>query len=152
MNARKGHHQHAEDSLHARLVSLLRAAIEESPKPDVRLEVGLLKPERLGLGPGAVHPVQIQAAREKPASVDAPAPCSAAHAARMIERIEAFVKSGRPGITLSLREPWPAEIQLERTGPSRINIFIRGRALPPEGWKQVQRAMRARGIELCAPD
>ncbi len=84
-------------------------------------------------------------------SAGAPPPASRAEAAlELIERIEVFVKSQRPALSLSLRGPLEATVEVERTGPREVALRIQGRhgPLPSEELSRLRDALEARGLRL----
>ncbi|HZI13178.1 MAG TPA: hypothetical protein VE153_22545 [Myxococcus sp.] len=82
-----------------------------------------------------------------------PAPASRAEAAlELIERIEVFVKSQRPALSLSLRGTLDATVELERTGPREVALRLQGRKgpVPVEELARLRDALEARGLRLSA--
>jgi hypothetical protein len=78
-------------------------------------------------------------------------PASRAEAAlELIERIEVFVKSQRPALSLSLRGDLDATVEVERTGPREVALRIQGRRGPPpaEDLARLREALEARGLRL----
>lgn len=85
------------------------------------------------------------------ASVEEVSPASRAEAAlELIERIEVFVKSQRPALSLSLRGGLDATVEVERTGPREVALRIQGRRgpLPSEDVARLRDALEARGLRL----
>ncbi|WP_240359529.1 hypothetical protein [Pyxidicoccus trucidator] len=85
------------------------------------------------------------------ASTEEVSPASRAEAAlELIERIEVFVKSQRPALSLSLRGALEATVEVERTGPREVALRIQGRRgpLPAEELSRLRDALEARGLRL----
>ncbi|HEX8700995.1 MAG TPA: hypothetical protein VF815_19270, partial [Myxococcaceae bacterium] len=81
------------------------------------------------------------------------APAVRAEAAlELIERIEVFVKSQRPALSLSLRGTLDATVELERTGPREVAVRLQGRKgpVPVEELARLRDALEARGLRLSA--
>ena len=86
-----------------------------------------------------------------PASAETVSPATRAEAAlELIERIEVFVKSQRPALSLSLRGGMDATVEVERTGPREVALRIQGRRgpLPTEDLARLRDALEARGLRL----
>jgi hypothetical protein len=82
-----------------------------------------------------------------------PVPAARAEAAlELIERIEVFVKSQRPALSLSLRGTLDATVELERTGPREVAVRLQGRKgpVPGEDLARLRDALEARGLRLSA--
>lgn len=73
-------------------------------------------------------------------------------ALELIERIEVFVKSQRPALSLSLRGTLEATVELERTGPREVAVRIQGHKgpVPVEDLTRLRDALEARGLRLCS--
>ncbi|MBZ4415979.1 hypothetical protein [Myxococcus sp. RHSTA-1-4] len=71
-------------------------------------------------------------------------------ALELIERIEVFVKSQRPALSLSLRGGLDATVEVERTGPREVALRIQGRngPLPSEDLARLREGLEARGLRL----
>jgi len=71
-------------------------------------------------------------------------------ALELIERIEVFVKSQRPALSMSLRGTLDATVEVERTGPREVALRIQGRGAPvPEAaLVRLREALTARGLRL----
>ncbi|MCY1014769.1 hypothetical protein [Pyxidicoccus sp. MSG2] len=84
-------------------------------------------------------------------SAETVSPATRAEAAlELIERIEVFVKSQRPALSLSLRGALDATVEVERTGPREVALRIQGRRgpLPTEDLARLRDALEARGLRL----
>lgn len=85
------------------------------------------------------------------APADAPDPQARVEATlQLIEKIEVFVQSQRPGLRLSLGEPLSATVQVERTGPREVALRIQGRQGPlaQEELTRIKEGLEARGLRL----
>ncbi|AGC44825.1 hypothetical protein MYSTI_03514 [Myxococcus stipitatus DSM 14675] len=80
------------------------------------------------------------------------APSHAESAVELIERIEVFVKSQRPAMSLSVRGTLNATVEVERTGPREVVLRIQGRTgpVPTEDVARLRDALEARGLRLRA--
>ncbi|NVJ07817.1 hypothetical protein HUW63_21550 [Myxococcus sp. AM001] len=80
-------------------------------------------------------------------------PAARAEAAMaLIERIEVFVKSQRPALSMSLRGHLDATVEVERTGPREVSLRIQGRHGPvaAEDLSRLRDALESRGLKLSA--
>ncbi|AEI66497.1 hypothetical protein [Corallococcus macrosporus] len=85
------------------------------------------------------------------AHVEDTSPAPRAEAAlALIERIEVFVKSQRPALSMSLRGHLDATVEVERTGPREVSLRIQGRHRPvaAEDLSRLRDALEARGLKL----
>ncbi|QSQ27307.1 hypothetical protein JY651_21405 [Pyxidicoccus parkwayensis] len=85
------------------------------------------------------------------ASTEAVSATTSADAAlEIIERIEVFVKSQRPALSLSLRGSLDATVEVERTGPREVALRIQGRRgpIPTGDLARLRDALEARGLRL----
>ncbi|MFP2959257.1 hypothetical protein ACLEPN_15795 [Myxococcus sp. 1LA] len=85
------------------------------------------------------------------APVEDTSPALRAEAAlALIERIEVFVKSQRPALSMSLRGHLDATVEVERTGPREVSLRIQGRNRPvaAEELSRLRDALEARGLKL----
>ena len=76
----------------------------------------------------------------------------AAQAVALIERIELFVKSQRPGLALTLNNSLGAHVEIERIGPKEIALKLVGHRGPPtaEAVSRIREELRARGLKVGA--
>lgn len=120
-----------------------RPASAESSRPPGLQEPGATGAAESRVGaPGGAGPT---------GSADAVTPPSRAEAAlELIERIEVFVKSQRPALSLSLRGALEATVEVERTGPREVALRIQGRSgpVPSETLTHLRDALEARGLRL----
>ncbi len=72
--------------------------------------------------------------------------------AALIETIERFVRSQRPGLALTLHDGFAARVELERIGPREVAVKLIGRHGPPapEAVSRVRDELRARGLKVGA--
>ncbi len=84
--------------------------------------------------------------------VDAPPEAKAAQAVALIERIEQFVRSSRPGLALTLNNSLGAHVEIERIGPKEIALKLVGHRGPPtaEAVSRIREELRARGLKVGA--
>lgn len=76
----------------------------------------------------------------------------AAQATALIERIELFVRSQRPGLALTLNNSLGAHVEIERVGPREISLRLVGHRGPPsaEAVSRIREELRARGLKVTA--
>lgn len=81
---------------------------------------------------------------------EAPPTSRADSALEVIERIEVFVKSQRPALSLSVRGTLDATVEVERTGPREVRLHIQGHhgPVPTEQVTRLRDALEARGLKL----
>jgi len=122
------------------------------------------EPRALPASPEQQRPAQEPASREGPqpavgpatggsAPHEAPLASTRAEAAMaLIERIDVFVKSQRPALSMSLRGHLEATVEVERTGPREISLRIQGHRGPvaAEDLSRLRDALEARGLKLRA--
>lgn len=109
--------------------------------------------DKQGLAP--VMPQQQQVATVTPisqAKAQHEAQLKAASAVQLIEKIEAFVKSQRPGLSLTLDGSIGARVEIERLGPKEVALRVVGKNGPPapEDIGRIREEMRARGLKVGA--
>ena len=73
-------------------------------------------------------------------------------ALQLVERIEVFLRYGRPQLALSVGGLLRAEVLLERTGPLEVAVTIRGRngPPPPHELARIREGLRHRGLRLSS--
>ncbi len=98
----------------------------------------------------SVH--HLHPAVQAPPKVEAPPETKAAQAVALIERIELFVKSQRPGLALTLNNSLGAHVEIERMGPREIALKLVGHRGPPsaEAVSRIRDELRARGLKVGA--
>ena len=84
--------------------------------------------------------------------IEAAPEAKAAQAVALIERIEVFVRSQRPGLALTLNNSLGAHVEIERIGPREIALRLVGHKGPPtaEAVSRIRDALRARGLKIGA--
>lgn len=89
---------------------------------------------------------------QAPPKAEAPPETKAAQAVALIERIELFVKSQRPGLALTLNNSLGAHVEIERVGPKEIALKLVGHRGPPtaEAVSRIREELRARGLKVSA--
>ncbi len=105
--------------------------------------------------PRAVEPAPGHALQPAPASppkAEAAPEAKAAQAVALIEKIERFVRSQRPGLALTLNNSLGAHVEIERIGPKEIALRLVGHRGPPsaEAVSRIREALRARGLRVAA--
>ncbi|MCP3142434.1 hypothetical protein [Pyxidicoccus xibeiensis] len=116
-----------------------------APPPETRRE-GMDVPFQEGRGVAVVGPGGSGAANTQ----EVPAATRAEAALELIQRIEVFVKSQRPALSLSLRGGLEATVEVERTGPREVALRIQGHRgpVPTEDVARLRDALEARGLRL----
>lgn len=101
----------------------------------------------------SAHHLQPTAGGAQPQpKLDAPPEAKAAQAVALIEKIEVFVKSQRPGLALTLNNSLGAHVEIERIGPKEIALKLVGHRGPPtaEAVSRIREELRARGLKVGA--
>jgi hypothetical protein len=107
-------------------------------------------PARVPQGEASIH--HLHPAAQVAPKVEAPPEAKAAQAVALIERIEVFVKSQRPGLALTLNNSLGAHVEIERIGPKEIALKLVGHKGPPtaEAVSRIREELRARGLKVGA--
>lgn len=81
-----------------------------------------------------------------------PPETKAAQAVALIERIEVFVRSQRPGLALTLNNSLGASAEIERIGPKEIALKLVGHRGPPspDAVSRIRDELLARGVKVVA--
>jgi hypothetical protein len=67
----------------------------------------------------------------------------------LVERIERFVRSGRPSLALTLRGALPGEVEVQRVGPGAIALRLSSARLPSGNeLGELRQALEARGLSV----
>ena len=67
----------------------------------------------------------------------------------LVERIERFVRSGRPSLALTLRSGLPGEVEVQRVGPGAIALRLSSARLPSASeLGELRQALEARGLSV----
>ncbi len=76
----------------------------------------------------------------------------AASALELVTKIEAFVRSQRPALALTLNSGFGTKVEIERLGPKQVAVKVHGRGGPPapEDLARLRDELRARGLTLSA--
>jgi len=88
-----------------------------------------------------------------PERAEATAPTSnASSALELVERIQVFLRSGRPQLELSVGGAFQAEVLLERTGPREVAVMVRGKngPPPPQELARLREELQRRGLKLSS--
>lgn len=99
----------------------------------------------------SVH--HLHPAAQVAAKIDTTPPeAKAAQAVALIERIEVFVRSQRPGLALTLNNSLGASAEIERIGPKEIALKLVGHRGPPtaEAVSRIREELQARGLKVVA--
>ena len=105
---------------------------------------------RLPQAEASIH--HLHPAAQIAVKVEAPPEAKAAQAVALIERIELFVRSQRPGLALTLNNSLGAHVEIERMGPKEIALKLVGHRGPPtaEAVSRIRDELRARGLKIGA--
>lgn len=153
---RSGHAKTAEGLQQAR-AHHVEANLEKGEARVIELIVRELtggdeaRPQAKPLEPATVHHLQpLTAAPPKPDTT--PNETKAAQAVALIEKIETFVRSQRPGLALTLNNSLGAHVEIERIGPKEIALKLVGHRGPPtaEAVSRIREELRARGLKVGA--
>ncbi len=127
---------------HARLLDFITRELSQEPTPtEPRLAVG-----------HHLQPAALVAPTAAPPRVEAAPEAKAAQAVALIEKIEVFVRSQRPGLALTLNNSLGAHVEIERIGPKEIALKLVGHRGPPtaEADSRIREELRARGLKVGA--
>jgi hypothetical protein len=141
--------QRAVELIARELVRELPREVPGVPAPGPRLEP-TAAPSAAGDGGEAVQRVGAGGGRGAAPAAAPSAQLRAEAAVALIERIELFVRSGRPAMALSVGGSLAATVEVERTGPREVALRIQGRRGPPAPAElaQVRAALAERGLRL----
>jgi len=148
----------ATGRLEARTVDLLRAALRTEEA--VRTEHGVavrpaaadaFAPRR---GDGALVGTGVQASPMP--GVSAAVPASGGRVERalaLVERIERFVRSGRPSLALTLGGSTPARLEVQRVARGAVALRLSSARPPPASeLRDLRQALEARGLSVRSLD
>lgn len=116
------HREHREAQLRERLASELSTSVDVTSREGSQ---AAMKPE------AALPAVEGQNGAPEATPTAEAGDASRAVVEALVERIEAFVRAGRPGLSLTLASGFASEVTVERTGPGEISLRIRARSGPP---------------------
>lgn len=99
-----------------------------------------------------VHPIRSAAQQAAQKLDEAPPETRANQAVALIEKIETFVRSQRPGLALTLNNSLGASVEIERIGPREIALKLVGHMGPPsaDAVSRIRDELRARGLKVGA--
>ena len=146
----------ATHRLQERTRALLRAeaeAVAHQGGPRRAAEAGPLPVFTQG---GAPFPPGVQNALAPgsdvgPLAALADAGARAERAVALVEKVERFLRSGRPALSVSLRTREPARVELERVGRATVTLRLAApRPPPPEEIDLLRTALATRGLRLRA--
>lgn len=100
----------------------------------------------------SVHPIRPAAQSAQAAAKDEAPEVRASQAVALIEKIETFVRSARPGLALTLNNSLGASVEIERIGPREIALKLIGHlGLPSaDAVSRIRDELRARGLKVGA--
>ena len=143
-----------------RALSDVRGECSEELKERSAARLFELIARELSAEPPATRPGQLEAsihhlhpaAQQGAPKVEAAPEAKAAQAVALIERIEQFVRSQRPGLALTLNNSLGAHVEIERIGPKEIALKLVGHRGPPtaEAVSRIREELRARGLKIGA--
>ncbi len=121
--------EQASARLDGRMTELLRAALRTEvlgrSEPSALARAPLAPALEAGL-PGSASPAEVGRAVGSGATAAVGPPSlpeeRIERAMALVERIEHFVRSGRPALALTLRGPVPGRLELQRVAPGAISI------------------------------
>lgn len=113
-------------------------------------ELSVEPPPRIPQVEASIH--HLHPAAQATPKLEAPPEAKAAQAIALIERIEQFVRSQRPGLALTLNNSLGAHVEIERIGPKEIALKLVGHRGPPtaEAVSRIREELRARGLKVGA--
>lgn len=122
----------------ARIFEFITKEFSADPQP---------RPTQVETSVHNLQPLQPAAPR-----IEAAPEAKAAQAVALIERIEFFVRSQRPGLALTLNNSLGAHVEIERIGPREIALKLVGHKGPPtaEAVSRIRDELRARGLKVGA--
>lgn len=100
----------------------------------------------------SVSPIHSPAQSAPAAAKDEAPAVRASQAVALIEKIETFVRSARPGLALTLNNSLGASVEIERIGPREIALKLIGHlGLPSaDAVSRIRDELRARGLKVGA--
>jgi hypothetical protein len=139
----------ATGRLQTRTAELLRAALhtEEGARTEHAARVSSATPGTQILAQGVTAaPALTGATASAPAST---AEARVERALALVERIERFVRSGRPSLALTLRGGLPGQLEVQRVAPGAIALRLSSARLPSAGeLGELRQALEARGLSV----
>jgi hypothetical protein len=66
----------------------------------------------------------------------------------LVERVETFLRSGRPALAFTIGGAFRQSVELERLGPRRVALWLRGGTFGPAETRQLAATLAAQGIVL----
>jgi hypothetical protein len=144
----------ATGRLQTRTAELLRAALhtEEGARTEhaARVSSGAVVPDMRE--PHTIAQGVTAAPALAGATASAPASTAEARVERalaLVERIERFVRSGRPSLALTLRGGLPGQLEVQRVAPGAIALRLSSARLPSAGeLGELRQALEARGLSV----
>ncbi|HEY1905194.1 MAG TPA: hypothetical protein VGG91_04085 [Myxococcaceae bacterium] len=140
--------------LETRGAELLRAALNveastqgttRRAEPEATASHGI-RVERPAGGASLAEPTDTAASTD---GVTPPREDRVERAMELVERIERFVRSGRPSLALTLRGQLPGRLEIERVAPGTIDLRLSSRrAVPERALEEIRQALEARGLSV----
>src|SRR5689334_15499191 len=145
----------ATGRLERRRAELLRAAlhIEGSARGTVRHPDPEAQAPPAGPLESSEAGASVPGAADRVATAAGIAPASreerVERALALVERIERFVRSGRPSLALTLRGQLSGRLEIERVAPGAISLRLSSRRAPSERvLREIREALEARGLSV----
>lgn len=70
---------------------------------------------------------------------------------KLIDRIEIFVRSGRPGLSMNLDSTLASKVEIERVGAQAVALTVVAQCPPhPETLARLRHALKARGLRIAS--
>jgi hypothetical protein len=160
---RTQHMETAQTQQHARLVDLICQELRAEFGGDMKVAANSDKPVPFKTGPvvpissaasagPAAHAGEAGQALGAPSSIPPEASVKAASAVELIEKIETFMRTQRPGLAITLEGSLGARVEIERLGPKEVAVRLVGKNGPPsaEAIGRIRDEIRARGLKVGA--
>ena len=73
------------------------------------------------------------------------------HALRLIAKIDGFIRTQRPTLSLTLNDSLAVRVDIERVGPGEVALRLVGRDGPPspEAVTRIREEMEAKGLKIA---
>jgi hypothetical protein len=115
----------------------------DAPPPAARvLETSKKEPPERALDAGA-KPAERDLAPSKAEQVPEVSSVMA-----LIEKVEVFVRSNRPTLSLSLGGALEGQLEIEKVGPGKVALTLRGGRKDPGAPERIRQALAARGLTV----
>jgi hypothetical protein len=146
----------ATGRLETRSADLLRAALRaatragpESQRVENPADAGERRPLPCAAPETVLPGAPLTAAHGSSGAATAPAENRVERAMALVERIERFVRSGRPALALTLRGRLPGRLEVERVAPGAVALRLSSpRAPSGRALDELRQALEARGLTV----